>query len=65
MKHLQITLVRSTIGAIPKHKLTVKALGLGRPGSVVKQKDNPAIRGMIKKIRHLVSVQEIPGQVDN
>lgn len=56
---LKITLVKSTIGAIPKHKKTVQALGLGKVNSVAEQQDNPAIRGMIKQVSHLVKVEEI------
>ncbi len=56
---LKITLVKSTIGAIPKHKKTVQALGLRKPGNVVEQQDNAAIRGMIDQVRHLVKVEEI------
>lgn len=57
--NLKITLLKSTIGAIPKHKKTAEALGLKRPNSFVVQKDNPAIRGMIHQISHLVKVEEI------
>ncbi len=56
---LRITLVKSTIGAIPKHKKTVQALGLRKPGNVVEQQDNAAIRGMIDQVKHLVKVEEI------
>ncbi len=56
---LRVTLVKSTIGAIPKHKKTVKALGLGKLNSVVEQQDNAAIRGMLKQVSHLVKVEEI------
>ncbi|MDR0958106.1 MAG: 50S ribosomal protein L30 [Clostridiales bacterium] len=56
---LKITLVKSTIGVIPKHVKTVKALGLGKLNSFVEQKDNPAIRGMIKGVSYLVKVEEI------
>jgi ribosomal protein L30 len=56
---LRITLVKSTIGAIPKHKKTVQALGLTKPNSVVEQQDNAAIRGMLKQVSHLVKVEEI------
>lgn len=56
---LKITLVKSTIGAIPKHKKTIEALGLKKPNSSVVQKDNEAIRGMIQKVKHLVKVEEI------
>ncbi len=58
MADLKITLTRSVIGAIPNHRKIVKALGLGKLHSSVQQKDNPAIRGMIKKVKHLVSVEE-------
>ncbi len=56
---LKITLVKSTIGAIPKHRKTVQALGLRKPGNTVEQQDNAAIRGMIDQVRHLVKVEEI------
>ncbi|MCL1996065.1 MAG: 50S ribosomal protein L30 [Defluviitaleaceae bacterium] len=59
MKELKITLVRSTIGSKPKHKKTVQALGLGKTNSSVTQKDNPATRGMIHKVSHLVKVEEV------
>ncbi len=58
MADLKITLIRSTIGAIPNHRKVVKALGLGKINSSVRQKDNPAIRGMIHKVKHLVRVDE-------
>lgn len=56
---LKITLVKSTIGSIPKHRKTVKALGLKKTGSSVIQEDNVAIKGMINQIRHLVKVEQI------
>jgi len=59
MAELKITLVKSTICAKPKQKLNVKALGLGKLNSSVVQKDNQAIRGMIRKVHHLVVVEEI------
>ena len=59
MAKLKITLIKSTIAAIPKHKKTVEALGLGKLNSFTIQQDNPAIRGMVDKIRHLVTVEEI------
>lgn len=55
---LKITLVKSTIGALKSHKATVEALGLKKIGQIVEQKDNPQIRGMIKKVSHLLSVEE-------
>jgi large subunit ribosomal protein L30 len=56
---LKITLVKSPIGAIPKHKATVKALGLKKLHKTVEMPDNGAVRGMIANVRHLVKVEEI------
>ena len=51
-ENLKITLVKSTIGAIPKHKATVAALGLKKIGQSVEKKNNDATKGMIQQIRH-------------
>lgn len=59
MAEIKITLVKSTIGAIPKHKKTVQALGLRKMDSSVIQQDNVAIRGMLHQVSHLVKVEEI------
>jgi large subunit ribosomal protein L30 len=59
MGNLKITLVRSTIKSKKDQKATVEALGLKKIGSSVTQKDNPQIRGMIKKVEHLVEVEEM------
>ncbi len=59
MAEIKITLVKSTIGAIPKHKKTVQALGLRKMNSSVIQQDNVAIRGMLHQVSHLVKVEEI------
>ena len=56
---LKITLVKSTIGAIPKHKKTVEALGLKKLHKTVELPDNAAKRGMIHQVKHLVKVEEI------
>ncbi|MBO5373115.1 MAG: 50S ribosomal protein L30 [Lachnospiraceae bacterium] len=56
---LKITLVKSTIGAVPKNKKTVEALGLSKIGKTVEMPDNKAVRGMIQNVRHLVKVEEI------
>ncbi len=55
---LKIKLVKSTIGAIPKHRKTVEALGLRKMNQVVEKQDNPQMRGMIQQIIHLVEVEE-------
>lgn len=59
MAKLKITLAKSTIGAIPKHRKTAIALGLKKTQKSVIQPDNAAIRGMIASIQHLVKVEEI------
>ena len=59
MAEIKITLVKSTIGSIPKHKKIIQALGLRKPNSSVIQQDSAATRGMIAKVRHLVKVEEI------
>ena len=56
---LKITLVKSTIGAIPKHRKTVEALGLKKLNKTVETPDNAATLGQIQQIRHLVKVEEI------
>ena len=58
MANLKITLVKSTIGAVPKHKRTVEALGLKKINKTVELPDNAATRGMIKQVQHLVKVEE-------
>ncbi len=55
---LKITLVKSTIGAVPKHVKTVEALGLKKLHKSVVLPDNAATRGMIKQVQHLVKVEE-------
>ena len=56
---LRITLVKSTIGAVPKHVKTVEALGLRKLHKTVELPDNAATRGMIQQVKHLVKVEEI------
>ena len=56
---LKITLVKSTIGALPKHKATVAALGLRKLHHTVEMPDNASVRGMIDQVKHLVKVEEI------
>ena len=58
-KKLEITLTRSVIGRPEDQKDTVKALGLSKINQSVVQEDNPAIRGMINKVSHLVTVKEL------
>ena len=56
---LKITLVKSIIGVIPKHRNMVEALGLKKLNKTVEMPDNAATRGQIQQIRHLVKVEEI------
>ncbi|MDK2918800.1 MAG: large subunit ribosomal protein [Candidatus Petromonas sp.] len=56
---LKITLVRSTIGTKPEHRKTIKALGLRKIRQTVEKPDNPQMRGMVNKVRHLVEVEEV------
>ena len=58
-KTLKVTLVKSPIGAIPKHKKTVEALGLRKLHHTVELPDNEAVRGMIWHVKHLVQVEEV------
>lgn len=60
-KQLEITLVRSLIGRPQDQRATVNTLGLKKINKTVVHNDNPAIRGMINKVSHLVSVTEIEG----
>lgn len=56
---LKITLVKSPIGAVPKHRATVEALGLKKLNKTVEMPDNAAVRGMVAQVQHLVKVEEI------
>ena len=56
---LKITLVKSTIGAVPKHKKTVEALGLRKLNKTVEMPDNAAVRGMVNQVSYLVKVEEV------
>ena len=55
---LKITLVKSPIGAIPKHRATVKALGLTKLHKTVEMPNNAAVKGMVAQVSHLVKVEE-------
>ncbi|TCS79997.1 50S ribosomal protein L30 [Pectinatus cerevisiiphilus] len=59
MAKLKVTLTRSLIGHPQDQRATVKALGLKKISSVVEKDDNPAIRGMLHKVEHLIKVEEI------
>ena len=58
-KMVKVTLTKSTIGATPKQKAVVEALGLKKMHHTVELVDNAATRGAISKVSHLVTVEEI------
>jgi ribosomal protein L30 len=58
--NLVVTQVRSSIGAKPKHRGTLRALGLGRIGKSNTLPDRPEIRGMIAKVPHMITVGQEP-----
>jgi large subunit ribosomal protein L30 len=58
-EQLRVTQVRSAIGTKPKHRGTLRALGLRRLGQSNVLPDRPEIRGMIARVPHLITVEEI------
>ena len=58
MANLVITQVKSSIGTKPKHRGTLRALGLGRIGKTNTLPDAPSVRGMIARVPHLITVKE-------
>ena len=56
---LKVTLVKSPIGCVPKHKKTVEALGLKKVNKTVELPDNAAVRGMVNQVAYLVKVEEV------
>ena len=56
---LKITQTKSTIACLKDQIATIKALGLHKVGQTVVKEDNPRIRGMIFKVKHMVKVEEI------
>jgi len=59
MGDLKVTQIRSSIGSKPKHRGTLRALGLGRIGKSHTLPDRPEIRGMLARVPHLVRVEEV------
>jgi large subunit ribosomal protein L30 len=57
---LRVTQIKSTISHIARNRATVRALGLKRIGHTIEVADNPATRGMVRQVRFLVSVEEVP-----
>jgi large subunit ribosomal protein L30 len=61
MAKLRITQVRSTIRTRPEHRGTMRALGLRRINAETVREDSPALRGMLRRVAALVTVEEIDG----
>ncbi len=57
MTKVRITQTRSEIGQSQKHRGTLRALGLGKIGKTVEHDDSPVLAGMLRKVRHLVEVE--------
>ena len=58
MPKLRITQTRSQIGQSQKHRGTLRALGLGKIGRSVEREDTPDTLGMLRKVRHLVRIED-------
>jgi large subunit ribosomal protein L30 len=58
MARVRVTQVRSSIGQSKRHRGTLRALGLGRIGRSSEQTESPQLAGMLRKVRHLVRVEE-------
>ena len=56
---LKVTLIKSPIGAVPKNRKTVEALGLHKLHHTKELPDNPSIRGMVRQVAHMVKVEEV------
>lgn len=59
---LKITQVKGLVGTKPNHRKNTEALGLKKIGQSVVKQDTPIIRGMVHKVRHLVTVEEVAGE---
>ena len=62
MKKLRITQIKSYIGRPEKHRKVLRGMGLGRLNRTVVLKDTPEIRGMVRKVTHLVAMEEIEAE---
>jgi large subunit ribosomal protein L30 len=58
MPKVKITQVRSQIGQTQRHRGTLRALGLGKIGRTAEHEDGPVLAGMLRKVRHLVKVED-------
>ena len=58
MAKVRVTQVKSQIGQTEKHRGTLRALGLGKIGNTAEHDDGPVLAGMLRKVRHLVKVED-------
>jgi large subunit ribosomal protein L30 len=58
MAKVRVTQVRSQIGQSERHRGTLRALGLGKIGRTAEHEESPQLAGMLRKVRHLVQVEE-------
>lgn len=59
MSQLKVTQVKSTIGAKPKHRETLRTLGLRKIRQSVVREDSQQLRGLVRSVRHMVTVEEV------
>jgi len=57
-KTFKVTQISSSIGRLPKHKATLKGLGLRRIGHTVELEDTPSVRGMVNAVYYMVKVED-------
>jgi len=58
MAKLKLTQIRSSIGQSPRHRGTLRALGLGKISKTAEHDESPVVAGMLRKVRHLVEVEK-------
>ena len=58
MSKVRVTQVKSQIGQTQRHRGTLRALGLGKIGRTAEHEDGPVLAGMLRKVRHLVKVED-------
>jgi large subunit ribosomal protein L30 len=57
-KTVKVTQIKSSIGRLPKHRATLKGLGLRRINHTVELEDTPSVRGMINKVNYMIKVED-------
>ena len=59
MAKIRVTQTKSQIGETQRHRGTLRALGLGKIGKTVEHDDGPVVAGMLRKVRHLVRIEDV------